>query len=67
MQTVFPKVKRRYVDTGKVRYIIREFPIGRTAGTAALATRCAPKSKHLALTEAYLNRQREWVSQRYPA
>ena len=60
---VFPKVKRQYVDTGKVRYIVREFPIGRTAGTAALATRCAPRSKHLALTEAYLARQSEWVSQ----
>jgi protein-disulfide isomerase len=60
---VFPKVKRQYVDTGKVRYIIREFPIGRTAGNAAIATRCAPKNKHLQLTEAFLSRQREWVSQ----
>jgi len=60
---VFPQVKRQYVDTGKVRYIIREFPIGRTAGTAAIVTRCAPKGKHLSLTEAYLSRQREWVSQ----
>ena len=60
---VFPKVKRQYIDTGKVRYIIREFPIGRTAGNAAIATRCAPKNKHLQLTEAYLSRQREWVSQ----
>ncbi len=60
---VFPKLKRQYVNTGKVRYIIREFPIGRTAGTAALATRCAPPSKHLSLTEAYLARQREWVAQ----
>lgn len=60
---VFPKVKRHYVDTGKVRYIFREFPIGRTAGTAAIVTRCAPKNKHLYLTEAFLARQREWVSQ----
>jgi protein-disulfide isomerase len=60
---VFPKVKRQYVDTGKVRYIIREFPIGRTAGTAAIVTRCAPEKKYLFLTEAYLSRQGEWVSQ----
>jgi len=60
---VFPKVKRQYVDTGKVRYIIREFPIGRSAGTAAIATRCAPKAKYLPMTEAFLSRQREWVSQ----
>jgi len=61
--TVFPRVKRSYVDTGKVRYIIREFAIGRTAGTAAIATRCVPSSKYLPLVEAYLSRQREWVSQ----
>jgi protein-disulfide isomerase len=60
---VFPQVKRQYVDTGKVRYIIREFPIGRTAGTAAIVTRCVPKNKHLYMTEAFLSRQREWVSQ----
>jgi len=60
---VFPKVKRQYVDTGKVRYIIREFPIGRTAGNAAIVTRCVPESKYLPLVEAFLSRQREWVSQ----
>jgi len=62
-KTVFPKVKRQYIDTGKVRYIIREFPIGRTAGTAAIVTRCAPEKKYLSLVEAYLARQPEWVSQ----
>ena len=60
---VFPRVKRTYVDTGRVRYIIREFAIGQSAGAAAIITRCAPKSKFLPLTEAYLSRQREWVSQ----
>ena len=60
---VFPKVKRQYIDTGKVRYIIREFPIGRTAGNAAIVTACVSKSKYLPLVEAFLSRQREWVSQ----
>ncbi|MHA1517908.1 MAG: DsbA family protein [Alphaproteobacteria bacterium] len=60
---VFPKLNRQYIETGKVRYIIREFPIGRTAGMAAMATRCVPKSQYLPLVEAYLARQREWVSQ----
>lgn len=62
-EKVFPRVKRAYVDTGKVRYIIREFAIGQTAGAAAIVTRCAPENKFLPLTEAYLARQREWVSQ----
>ena len=61
--TVFPRIKRTYVDTGRVRYIIREFAIGQTAGAAAIVTRCAPKGQFLALNEAYLSRQSEWVSQ----
>ena len=60
---VFPRVKRAYIDTGKVRYIVREFPIGRAAGTAALANRCAPKEKYFSLLDAFLSRQSEWVSQ----
>lgn len=62
-KNVFPKVKRQYIDTGKVRYIIREFPIGRSAGNAAIATRCVPKNKYLRLVEAYLSHQGQWVSQ----
>ena len=62
-KNVFPKVKRQYIDTGKVRYIIREFPIGRSAGNAAIATRCVPEKKYLALVEAYLSHQPQWVSQ----
>ncbi len=60
---VFPKLKRAYIDTGKVRYIVREFAIGRTAGTAAIVNRCAPPEKYFALLDAFLSRQAEWVSQ----
>jgi protein-disulfide isomerase len=60
---VFPRVKRAYIDTGKVRYIVREFPIGRTAASAAVVNRCAPPEKYFLLLDAFLARQSEWVSQ----
>jgi protein-disulfide isomerase len=60
---VFPRVKREYIDTGKIRFIVREFPIGRSAGNAAIANRCAPEDKYFALLSALLTRQSEWVSQ----
>ena len=62
-KTVFPRVKKEYIDTGKVRFIVREFPIGRSAGNAAIANRCAPEDKYFYLLGQYLSRQREWVSQ----
>ena len=44
---VFPRVKKEFIDTGKIRFIVREFPIGRTSGAAAIATRCVPPGQIL--------------------
>ncbi|MGB2932364.1 MAG: DsbA family protein [Methyloceanibacter sp.] len=60
---VWPRVKKEFIDTGKIRFIVREFPIGRTSGAAAIATRCVPPEKYFALHSAFLLRQPEWVSQ----
>ena len=62
-QTIFPRVKRELIDTGKVRYIIREFPIGHASGNAALINHCVPEEKWFPLFESFLARQSEWVSQ----
>jgi len=62
-ERTWPSFKRKYIDTGKVRYILREFPIGRSSGNAWLVTRCAPAGKFFRLYDAYLKRQGLWVSQ----
>ncbi len=59
----YPKLKRAYIDTGKVRFIIREFPIGKTSGAATIALRCAKPSKRLVLYSKFLEQQKKWVSQ----
>jgi len=60
---VLPKLKRNYIDTGKIRFILREFPIGRSSGNATIALRCAPPSQYLTLYGKFLNQQAKWVSQ----
>jgi protein-disulfide isomerase len=60
---VFPKLKTEYIDTGKVRFIIREFPIGKTSGAAMIALRCAKPEKYLDLYGKFLEQQPAWVSQ----
>ena len=60
---VFPELKRQYVDTGKVRLVIREFPIGFQSGAATIALRCAPADKQLALYDKLMAQQSAWVSQ----
>jgi protein-disulfide isomerase len=63
MLDTYPALKREYIDTGKLRFIIREFPIGKASGTATVALRCAPADKYLALYEKFLTQQSTWVSQ----
>jgi protein-disulfide isomerase len=60
---LFQRVKKEFIDTGKVRFIVREFPIGHTSGTAAIINRCAPEDKYFFLLNQFLTRQPEWVSQ----
>ena len=59
----FPELKRDYIDTGKVRFILREFPIGKTSGAATVALRCAKPEKYLELYGKFLEQQPSWVSQ----
>jgi protein-disulfide isomerase len=61
--TTFPQLKREYIDTGKVRFIIREFPIGFQSGAATIALRCAPPETYFQLYEKFLSQQSAWVSQ----
>ncbi|MBX9590648.1 MAG: DsbA family protein [Hyphomonadaceae bacterium] len=60
----FPVFKREYIDTGKVRFILRaEFPIGKQSGLATVALRCAPPDKYFVLYEKFMLQQASWVSQ----
>ncbi len=59
----FPNLKRTYIDTGKVRYILREFPIGKASGAATIALRCAPPDKYLTLYGKFMEQQPNWVAQ----
>jgi protein-disulfide isomerase len=60
----FPVLKREYIDTGKVRYVLRaEFPIGKQSGLATIALRCAPPEKYFTLYDKLMRQQASWVSQ----
>ncbi|MDO9382502.1 MAG: DsbA family protein [Hyphomicrobiaceae bacterium] len=60
---VLPDLKREYLDTGKVRLIFREFPIGKTSGLATITMRCAKPEKQVELIGKYMAQQDKWVSQ----
>ncbi len=40
-ETTFPLLKKQYIDTGKVRYTMREFPLDPLAAAGFMLARCA--------------------------
>jgi protein-disulfide isomerase len=58
----FEQVKKAYIDTGKVKWVLREFPIGHTSGAAWIVNRCAPDAMYFKLYDAFMRNQPEWVS-----
>jgi len=63
-ETTFPELKKRYIDTGKVFYIFREFPLDNLAAAASMLARCAgkdDKSKYFALVDTLFRQQRQWA------
>jgi protein-disulfide isomerase len=59
--TVLPQLKKKYIDTGKVRLVFREFPTNAYSIIAAMAMRCVPPEKAQPLISAIFSRQREWM------
>ena len=62
-ETTFPELKKRYIDTGKVRFIFREFPLDRLAFAGFLLARCVPSDKYFPMIETLFAQQRDWVVQ----
>jgi len=63
-EVTFPELKKRYIDTGKVRYIFREFPLDSLAAAAFMLARCSStddKSKYFALVDTLFRQQRQWA------
>lgn len=61
----WPTLKRDYIDTGKVRFILREFPIGHASGAATIAMRCLGQdntTRFFDLYHKFITQQKKWVS-----
>jgi protein-disulfide isomerase len=65
-QETFPELKKRYIDTGKVRFIFREFPFDKVAAAAFMLARCAGKDggseRYMAVVETLFAKQDQWVN-----
>jgi len=66
-ETTFPELKKRYIDTGKVHFIFREFPLDPLAAAAFMLARCAGKddsNRYFAMIDTLFRQQKEWAVQK---
>lgn len=58
--TTFPDLKKKYIDTGKARYILREFPFDPSAEAGFMLARCA-KDNYFPMVDVLFAQQANWV------
>ena len=69
-ETTFPIIRAEYIDTGKVRFIFREFPLDLPAAAASMVARCVSKGdaeKYHDAAKLLFSTQDEWVGQQSAA
>lgn len=59
--TTFPDLKSKYIDTGKVRFILREFPLDPLATAGFMLARCAGPDKRNAMVDLLFAQQKNWA------
>jgi protein-disulfide isomerase len=57
----FPALKAKYIDTGKAKYILREFPLDPLATAGFMLMRCAGDDKREALADLLFAQQKQWA------
>ena len=66
-ETTYPVLKEKYIDTGKVRFILREFPLDIVAKAAFMLARCAGEGKYYPMTDTLFETQKSWAFTNNPA
>ncbi len=60
-ENTFPKIKEAFIDTGKVKFIYRDFPLGAAALAASMISRCAGPKRHAGMVDLLFKSQKQWA------
>lgn len=63
---ILPKIKKNYIDTGKVKLIYRDFPFDQTGFFATVLARCAPPSRYFSFVDVLFQQQANWSRSKTP-
>jgi protein-disulfide isomerase len=59
---VLPELKKKWVDTGKAKLVLRDYPLDEPALRAAMIARCAPPNRFYAYVDTFFGAQEKWVT-----
>ena len=67
-ETTMAQVKKEWVDTGKAKFIYRDFPTGPAAISmvASMVTHCSGKERYFGVLDLLFRTQEKWISARSP-
>jgi protein-disulfide isomerase len=57
----YPVLKQRYIDTGQVRFMLREFPLDPLAMAGFMLARCDGEAKYYPITDLLFAQQKTWA------
>jgi protein-disulfide isomerase len=60
-ETTFPELQKRYIDTGKVKFTLRPFPLDALAAAGFMLARCGGKDKYMPIVETLFAKQNDWI------
>ena len=58
--SAFPQIKAKYIDTGKIYYVFRVFPLRPDDGEAEKIARCLPEDKYFSFIDLLFKNQPKW-------
>jgi protein-disulfide isomerase len=65
-ETTYPELKKKYIETGKVKFIFREFALDPLAAAGFMLARCAPTDQYFAIIEVFFKTQATWARSNDP-
>ena len=63
---VFPKIKKEYIDTGKIVFTYRDFPLDKFALKASVIARCSGNDRFFSFLKVLYKKQKDWTSTQDP-
>jgi len=60
--TTYPRLKKNYIDTGKIYYVYQEFPLNAPALHASMIARCLPQERYAGFIDMLFKTQDKWLA-----